>query len=176
MGKPNPPTQLMIYNITDYYFSRMITLNTQQHLKEDLLILFCNFTFFIPSFPLFYLFANSHAKRNITPMIYIAHHILCIMYYIVSEICIGGRFLLEDYLVVIPQQIISATANQSLIPYNLIKRAPETQNVKYCNTECQPKPNQNVKYISVLEHKILFHTDINNKNMCKIVCKMQCYV
>ena len=89
---------------------------------------------------------------------------------------IGGRFLLEDYFVVIPQQIISATANQSLITYNLIKRAPETQNLKYCNTESQHKPNQNVKYISVLEHKILFHTNINNKNMCKIVCKMQCYV
>ena len=26
----------------------------------------------------------------------------------------------------------------------------------------------------LLEQKILFHPNINNKNMCKIICKMQC--
>ena len=47
----------------------------------------------------------------------------------VSEICIGGRFL-EDCFYCYSQQIISAIVNESLIPYKkLIKRAPETQNL-----------------------------------------------
>ena len=50
------------------------------------------------------------------------------MYYIVSEICIGGHFL-EACFNCYFQQIISAVANESLIPYNLIKKAPETQNL-----------------------------------------------
>ena len=49
------------------------------------------------------------------------------MYYIVLEMYIGERFL-EDYFYCYSQQIMSAAANESLIPYNLIKRAPETQN------------------------------------------------
>ena len=48
------------------------------------------------------------------------------MYYIVSEICIGGRFL-EDCFYCYSQQIVSALANESLITYKLIKRAPETK-------------------------------------------------
>ena len=47
------------------------------------------------------------------------------MYYIVSVIFIGGRFL-EDCVPCYPREIIYAVANESLIPYNLIKRAPET--------------------------------------------------
>ena len=47
------------------------------------------------------------------------------MYYIVLEICIGGPFL-EDCFYGYSQQIISDVANESLIPYNLIKGAPET--------------------------------------------------
>ena len=44
--------------------------------------------------------------------------------------------------------------NEYLIPYNLVKRAPETQNLQYCKTKCQPKPNQrNVKYSSVFRTK-----------------------
>ena len=50
-----------------------------------------------------------------------------VMYYIVLEMHIGERFL-EDYFYCYSQQIMSAAANESLIPYNLIKRAPETQN------------------------------------------------
>ena len=50
------------------------------------------------------------------------------MYYIMLEICIGGHFL-EDCLYCYSQQIIPAVANESLIPYNIIKRAPETQNL-----------------------------------------------
>ena len=44
------------------------------------------------------------------------------MYYIVSEICIDGHFS-EDCFYCYSQQIKSAVANESLIPYNLRKRA-----------------------------------------------------
>ena len=48
-----------------------------------------------------------------------------IMYYIVSEIYIGIRFLKDDCYF---QQIIYA-AKEFLIPYNFTQRAPETQNL-----------------------------------------------
>ena len=51
-----------------------------------------------------------------------------VIYYIVSEICIGGRFL-EDCFYCYSQQIISAVAKGSLISYNLIQKVPETQNL-----------------------------------------------
>ena len=44
-----------------------------------------------------------------------------------SEICIDGHFLGDCYYCY-SQQIIAAIANESLIPYNLTKRAPEEQN------------------------------------------------
>ena len=47
------------------------------------------------------------------------------MHYIVSEIGNGG-IVLEGSFYCYSQQIISALTNESLIPYNLIKRAPET--------------------------------------------------
>ena len=72
------------------------------------------------------------------------------------------------------QEIISAVANMSLIPYKLIKKAPETQNLLYCNTECQPRLNKKCKNTAQFsEQEILFHTNINNKSTCKIVCKME---
>ena len=52
---------------------------------------------------------------------------LCyVIYYIVLEICAGSRFLQES-VYCYSQQFISAVANESLIPYNRMKRAPETQ-------------------------------------------------
>ena len=51
-----------------------------------------------------------------------------LIYYMVLEICIGGRFL-EDCFYYYSQKIISAVANESLIPYNVIERTPETQNL-----------------------------------------------
>ena len=57
------------------------------------------------------------------------HHLYCIsytlcfcyvMYYIVSEICVGGHFLLDCFYCY-SQQIISAVAKESLIPYTLYK-------------------------------------------------------
>ena len=72
------------------------------------------------------------------------------MYYIVSEIYIGEGFL-EGCFYCYFQHVISAIANESLF---LIKRAPETQNLCYCNTECLPKPNQqNIKYSSLFQTK-----------------------
>ena len=68
------------------------------------------------------------------------------MYYIVSEIFVDGRFLGACFYRYF-QQIISGVANESLIPYNLIKRGPKTQNLSYCNTECLPKLNlKNTRY------------------------------
>ena len=46
------------------------------------------------------------------------------MYYIVLEICAGSRFL-QEMINCYSQQFISAVANESLIPYNRMKRAPE---------------------------------------------------
>ena len=78
----------------------------------------------------YYLFSNSHAQGQIK----FINHIISnmnfgyIMYYIMSETYIDERFL-EDCFYCFSQQIISAVANESPIPYNLIKRAPETQNL-----------------------------------------------
>ena len=44
------------------------------------------------------------------------------MYYIVSEICIGGHFL-EDCFYCYSQQIKSAVANESPIPYKPYKKS-----------------------------------------------------
>ena len=46
------------------------------------------------------------------------------MYYIVSDTCIGGRFL-EDCFYCYSKQIISAVANEALIQ----KKAQEAQNL-----------------------------------------------
>ena len=51
-----------------------------------------------------------------------------VMYYILSGIYIGGHFL-EDCFYCYSKQIISAVAKESLTPYNLIQRAPETQTI-----------------------------------------------
>ena len=48
------------------------------------------------------------------------------MYYIVSKICIGGRFF-EDCFYCYSQKFISVVASESPIPYNLRKRAPGKQ-------------------------------------------------
>ena len=90
----NSLMQLMIY--IHYYFARMITLNTQtasQRLTFNSSLLF--YVFFLSHrFLSYYLFSNYNVQRNITSIIYIAYRIyfkrFCyVMYYIVSEICIG---------------------------------------------------------------------------------------
>ena len=47
-----------------------------------------------------------------------------VLYYIVSEIYIGRRFL-EDWFYCYPQQIIYGVAKETLIPSNRIERVPE---------------------------------------------------
>ena len=75
------------------------------------------------SFLSYYRFSNSHAKRNITSVIYIAYfeNFCYVMYYIMPEICIGAYFL-EGYFYCYSQQIKSALGNESLILHSLIKR------------------------------------------------------
>ena len=69
----------------------------------------------------------------------------------VLEICIAGRFL-ADFFYCYSQQIVSAVANESLIPHNLIQRTPETQNLATLNvTPSQIKKNK--RYRSVFRTK-----------------------
>ena len=49
-------------------------------------------------------------------------------YYKMSEICIGRRFI-EDSFYCYSQEIISVVGKESLTPYNLVPRAPVTQNL-----------------------------------------------
>ena len=97
------------------------------------------------------------------------------MYYKVSEICIGGHFL-EDCFYCYSQQIVSVVANESLNAYNFIKRVPEKQ--AFNTVTPNANPNQikiNATNTAIfLDQKILFYRNINNKNTCKIVCKMEC--
>ena len=65
-------------------------------------------------------------------------------------------------------------ANESLIPFNLIKRPPETQNNTVTLNATPNQIKKYMKYSSVFRTKDFFQTDTNKKNMCKIVCKMQC--
>ena len=88
------------------------------------------------------------------------------------EICVGGRFL-EDCFYCYSQQTISAVANESLISHNLISKR-STRNTELLipyGTPSQIKKTYNTAQL--LERTILLHTNINNKNTCKIVCKMQ---
>ena len=77
----------------------------------------------------YYFFSNSYA-HNVFNLYYISYTLrFCyVMHYLVSEICIGGRFF-EDCFYCYPQQVISAIASESLIPYKKpIKKFSETQN------------------------------------------------
>ena len=124
----------------------MITLNAKQHLKDDLLNSFSLFYICLSHHFLFYHLFQALMQKETSRLQSISHIVyfecFCyLMYYNVLEICIGGRFV-GDCFYCNSQQIIYAVANESLIPYNIIKRAPETQSLKYCNTKCQPKANK----------------------------------
>ena len=68
------------------------------------------------------------------------------MYYIVSEIYIGRRFL-EGCFYYYSQKTMFAVAKESLIPDKPAQGAAKTQTFDTCNTECHPKPNQtNIKF------------------------------
>ena len=99
-----------------------------QHPQVDILVLSGYFTFFIShSFLFYYPIPNCYAQRNITSIIYKTYGILFlvwymtllwymifyyVLYYIVSGICIGGRFL-EDCFYIYSRQIISAVATDA---------------------------------------------------------------
>ena len=171
MGKLSSLLQLMIYV---HYWLLFFKNDNFKHTTTTQRRTFNSFSlfyfFFISSF------SNSHRQRNITSIIYIAYRILfaissfCyVRHYIESEICIVGRFL-EDCFYCYSQQIISTAANVSLIPYNLMK-------VIWDSVTPNPNTNQTLKTLNTtqfLEQNIFFHTNINNKNTCKIACKMQC--
>ena len=126
----------------------MVALTTQQRLV--ILHLFFISLFFIMSL------------QTLMRKIYIVWNLYCISYtlsfcyvmcYIAPVIYIGEHFLEECFYCYF-QQFISVVASESPIPYNLIKRAPKTQNLYHCNTECLPKLNQkHVKYSSVFRTK-----------------------
>ena len=65
------------------------------------------------------------------------------MYYILLEICSGGRFS-EDSLYYYSQQIISAVSNELVIPYNVIKTT--TKNITFSTVITNAIPNQIKKY------------------------------
>ena len=122
----------MLIYIINYSFSRMVTLNAQQPLK-DLLILSLYFTFFISCFFFFITSFQTHSQRNITSMSHIAYRILHIVYFefLLCNVLhnVGNmywrKFLRGLFLLLF--QIISAVTNEFRIPYKLIKRALETQ-------------------------------------------------
>ena len=100
-GKISPSrfseTRLIFFCLIDYYFSRIISLNAQRHLKEDLLIISRYFKFFSSSFSLLLsLFQLSFLKKHHVYNLYWISYTLSfcyVMYYVLSEICIGRRFL-----------------------------------------------------------------------------------
>ena len=98
---------------TPYFILHIVYLYSIFHIFY-IVLYHASYTFFIT-----YIFIVFHID--------IVYHIIksfCfVMYCIVLEICIGGHFL-EDCFNCYLQQIKSVVANESLIPYNLIKRAP----------------------------------------------------
>ena len=107
------------WNFIDCSFSRMITLNTQQQSQR------LTFNSFISSFSfLLSLFKRLCTKKHHVCNLYRISYTSRVfaMYYIKSEICIGGHFL-EECFYCYSRQIKSDVANESLVPYNLIKSA-----------------------------------------------------
>ena len=148
--------QLMIYIHYWLLFFKNGNFKHTTSSKKRSLILSCYFTFLISSGFFFIISFQTlmHKKHHIYNLCHIPYtSSFCYqMYSITSEIYIGGRYL-EDCFYCYFQQIISVVANEYLILYHLIKRAPETQSL-YCNTECPPKSNQKVvKYSSVFRTK-----------------------
>ena len=104
----------------------MITGNTHQHLKEDLLVISRYFTFFLSPFPfILSLFKLSGTKKH---HVYNQHRIL----YTCNVLHSAGNmhwWRFPRRLFFYSQQNISAVANEFLIPYNLVKSAAGTQNL-----------------------------------------------
>ena len=112
----------------------MITWNTQQYLKEDLLIRCRYFTFSFTLIVFLLIVSLQTLMFKEAPLYY---NLYCLLYtlsfcyvmnYVVSGIYFSGH-VLEDCFYSYSQHIISAVAKISLIPYKLTQRAPETQNL-----------------------------------------------
>ena len=90
------------------------------------------YIFFLSSFSFWSsLFKLSFTKKHHVYILYYISYTLSrcyAMHYIVPEIRIGGKFL-KNYFYCYSQEIISAVAEESLIPYNLIHTASETLNL-----------------------------------------------
>ena len=133
MGKLNSLMQIMVY---PFYWLLFFKNNNLKHTAISQRILFNYFCLFLHFFLSSFTFLSSLFKLSCTkkPRVYNLCRIsptcsFCyVMFYIVLEICID-RFSLEDYFYRYSQQIIPAVAKESLIPYNLIQRAPETYNL-----------------------------------------------
>ena len=127
--------------IIDYYSSRMMTWNTHKYLKEDLVIFSRYFTSSFSSIVFFIMALQTLMHKQTSGLksrfILYTFSFCCVMYYLVLEID-NGRLFLEDCFYCYSQQIISTVAKESLISYNLRQRAPETQNLKCCNTIYYP--------------------------------------
>ena len=111
----------------DYYSARMATC-----LKENFLILSRYFTlFFLNIFFLLSLFKLPCPKKHAVYNLYRISYTLSfcyVVYCMVLEACVCGHFL-EDRLYYCSEYSISAVVKETLISYNLIQRAPETQNL-----------------------------------------------
>ena len=120
-------TQLMIYIhywLPFFKNDNFKYIKTSQKVTFNFSSLFYNFLshhFF--SYYLFF-FSNSHAQRNITSIIYIVYRILwfllCNVLHSVGNMY-WWTFLRGLFLLLFPKTI-STVANESLIPYNLIKK------------------------------------------------------
>ena len=132
MGKLNSLMQVKIYTFCWLLFFKNDNLKytaTSQRRSIHSFLLFYIF-FLVVFFLLFLLKLSCTKKHHVYNMFRIWYTLgFCyVMYYIVSEIYLDGRFL-EDCFYCYSRQVISAVANGSLIPYNLIKRAQETQSL-----------------------------------------------
>ena len=120
----------------------MIICNAKQHLKEDVLIFSRYFIFFLSlfSFSIISFQTLMHKAHGVYNPYHISYtsSFCYVMYCIVSEKCICRHFL-EDCFDCYSLKIISAVANNYLIPYKLLKRAPETQSLQLCSSELRHK-------------------------------------
>ena len=77
--------------------------------------------------------------------------------------CIDGRFF-EGCFYYYSQQILSAAANESLIPYNLLKKVPKNITFNTATPNATRKEiKENIKYSSAFRTKDLFHTEMRVK-------------
>ena len=134
MGKLNSLMQPMVHIyswvLVFKSFSLKCTATSQRRSFNSFSLFYIFFSHRL--FFLLFLFKVSYTKKhNVLNLYHISYTLsFCyVIYYIVSKICIGGRFL-DDCFYCYSRWITPAIANESLTPYkNLIKRAPETQNL-----------------------------------------------